>query len=237
MKIKTLIYVTFIFLFICKPKIVNGQVTILFDILYEINFLFGFEGEPRAVETDFSSFPYDLYDDGRYRPIDIEGVRVSTKAQILLQSNDRDVFGGLAQIQFSPISTITLDLNHRHLFEGRNISESNGIAISNFSFQYNRIRNRQFNLWWNVGTTRFEEADDSEWGVSGGLGFSWFFRQPLSLHIGYKYHEFFDFVGDISSFDIRIQLHLKRYFISGGYQNLSQRISANTWLLGGGVYF
>ena len=73
--------------------------------------------------------------------------------------------------------------------------------------------------------------------MSGGLGFSWFFRQPLSLHMGYKYHEFFDFMGDISTFDVRVQLHLKRYFISGGYQNLSNRVSANTWLLGGGVYF
>lgn len=237
MKFKTLIYFTLFLFFVGKPKISHGQINVFLDLLYEVNFLFGFEGEPRAFDTDFTSYPYDLYDDGRYRPFGEEGRRINTKAQILLQSNERDIIGGLAQIQFSPLSTITLDLNHRQLFEGNNLRESNKIAISNFTFQYNRLRNQRFNLWWDVGISRFEERDESDWGFSAGLGLSWFFKKPLSLHTGYRFHEFLEQGTGLSTFDIRLQLHLERYFISAGYQNLGNRLSANTWLMGGGVYF
>lgn len=237
MKIKNLIYLTLLVCFVSMPKVSHGQIDIVFDLLYEINFLFGFEGEPRARDTEFTKYPYDLYDDGRYRPLGEEGRRINTKAQILFQSNERNILGGFGQIQFSPISTITLDLNHRQIFDGNNIRESNKIAISNFTFQYNRIRNQRFNLWWDLGLTRYEELDISDWGISGGLGFSWFFKEPFSLHTGYRYHEFLDQGDGLSVFDIKLQLHIEKYFISGGYQNLGDRISANTWLMGGGVYF
>lgn len=237
MKFKTLIYFTLFLFFVGTPKISHGQIEVFLDLLYEVNFLFGLEGEPRAADTDFTNYPYDLYDDGRYRPFGVEGRRMNTKAQLLLQSNERDILGGFAQIQFSPISTVTLDLNHRQLFEGNNLRESNKIGISNFTFQYNRLRNRRFNLWWDVGISRYEERDESDWGISAGGGLSWFVKQPLSLHMGYRYHDFLEQVGGLSTFDIRFQLHLKRYFISAGYQNLGNRISANTWLMGGGVYF
>ncbi len=237
MKFKTLIYLTLCLFFIGQPKISHGQVNVFFDLLYELNFIFGFEGEPRAADTDFTNYPYDLYDDGRYRPFGEPGRGISTKAQLLLQSNERDLFGGLAQIQFSPISIITLDLNHRQLFVGEDLPESEKIGITNFTFQYNRLRSRRFNLWWDLGISRFEERDESDWGISGGAGLSWFFKQPLSLHTGYRFHQFLDSGEGLSSFNIRLQLHLNRYFISAGYQNLGNRISANTWLMGGGVYF
>ena len=219
------------------PKITYGQINVFFDLLYEVNFLFGFEGEPRASDTDFTNYPYDLYDDGRYRPFGEEGRRMNTKAQLLLQTNERDLFGAMAQIQFSPISIITLDLNHRQLYQGNDLLQANKIGISNFSFQYNRLRNRRFNLWWDVGLSRFKEEDTSDLGLSAGAGLSWFFKQPLSLHTSYRYHEFLDAGSGLSTFNINLQLHLKRYFISVGYQNLGVRISANTWLMGGGVYF
>ena len=237
MKFRTTPYLILFLFFVGSPAISHGQINFFIDLLYEVNFLFGFEGEPRAADTEFTSYPYDLYDDGRYRPIGEVGRKMNTKAQLLLQSNERDIFGGLAQIQFSPISTITLDLNHRQLFEGDVLSEAEKIGITNFTFQYNRLRNRRFNLWWDVGLSRYEERDESDWGISGGLGFSWFFKQPLSLHTGYRYHEFLDAGAGLSSFNIRMQLHLKKYFISGGYQNLGNRISINTWLMGGGMYF
>ncbi len=237
MKFKTLIYLFLLVCFVGKPKISHGQIDIFIDLLYEVNFLFGFQGEPRARDTDFTQYPYDLYDDGRYRPIGEEGRIINTKAQILLQSNERNIMGGFGQIQFSPISTVTIDVNHRQLFDGNNIRESNKIAISNFTFQYNRIRGRRFNLWWDVGATRYEEQDISDWGFSAGLGFSWFFKQPLSLHTGYRYHQFVEFGDGLSTLDLKLQLHIKRYFISVGYQNLGDRVSANTWLMGGGVYF
>ena len=237
MKFKTLIYFTLFLSFVVKPKACQGQLDIFLDLLYEVNFLFGFEGEPRAFDTDFTKYPYDLYDDGRYRPFGEQGRMMSTKAQILLQSNERDIIGGLAQIQFSPISTITIDINHRQLFEGNNLRESNKIGISNLTFQYNRFRGRRFNFWWDVGLSRFEESEQSDWGFSAGVGISWFFKEPLSLHSSYRYHEFIDQGVGLSTFDLRLQLHIKRYFIAGGYQNLGNRVSANTWLMGGGVYF
>jgi len=237
MKFKTLIYFTLFLSFVINPKSSQGQIDILFDLLYEVNFIFGFEGEPRAFDTDFTRYPYDLYDDGRYRPFGEQGRMMNTKAQILLQSNERDVMGGLAQIQFSPISTITIDVNHRQLFYGNSLRDSDKIGISNFTFQYNRFRGRRFNFSWDVGLSRFEESNQSDWGFSGGVGISWFFKKPLSFHSNYRYHAFFEQGVGLSAFDLRLQLHLRRYFISVGYQNLSDRVSANTWLMGGGVYF
>jgi len=216
----------------------TAQVNVFFDLLYEINFLFGFEGEPRARDTEFTNYPYDLYDDGRYRPIGEEGRNISTKAQLLFQSNERELFGGYGQIQFSPISTITLDLNHRQLFEDRLRDDNFRRGISNFSFQYNRIRTRKFNLWWDVGLSRLNSEDDINWGISGGAGLSWFFKQPLSAHLNYRYHDFLDGSQDgLSELNLKLQLHLNRYFISAGYQNLSNAVRANSWMMGGGVYF
>jgi len=240
MKFKTLIYFPLFLFFVGRPSISHGQAAFFFELFYELNVLFRFEDEPRADDTEFTTYPYDLYDDGRYRPVGEEGRRTSGKAQLSILSNEIDFSGGLAQIQFSPISTITLDLNHRQLFEGSKLSEANKIGISNFTFQYNRIRKQKFNLWWDVGVSRFEEdrRTEEDWGISAGLGLTWFFRKPLSFHTSYRYHEFLQVGQGLSTFEIGVQLHLKRFFISTGYQHMGgERVSAKTWLMGSGFYF
>lgn len=237
MKNKCLIYCWLTISSLATTTPVTAQINVFFDVLYELNFIFGFEGEPRARDTEFTFYPYDLYDDGRYRPIGEAGRNSSVKAQILFQSNERELMGGYGQLQFSPLSTITLNLNHTQLFENRLRDETFKTGISNFSFQYNRIRNRRFNVWWDVGLTRFEE-ENVNWGISGGAGLSWFFKQPLSAHVNYRYHDFLDgSQNGLSVLELKLKLHLKRYFISTGYQNLSNALRANSWMMGGGIYF
>lgn len=230
--------ITLSLLFALAPAASNAQIDLLIDLLYEINFIFGLEGEPTKDDTDFTSYPYDLYSDGRYRPFQEPGNMMSTKAQMMVTSNDRDVFTGFGQIQFSPVSTVTLDLNYQYYHQDRGLDSDLSTSLSNFTFQYNRLRHERYYFWWDLGLSHFAQGDENSMGFSAGTGFVWFIKKPVSLHVGYRYHDFFEEgFAPVSVFDARLQFHIKRYFISGGYQNLSNKIRANTWTMGTGIYF
>lgn len=220
------------------PVAAQAQIDLLINILYEINFIFGLEGEPTATETDFSNYPYDLYNDGRYRPVNEPGRAISTKAQAFVYGNDQDFLASFTQLQFSPVSTITLDANYLYFSQDQGLDANATGSLANLTFQYNRLRYSDFYFWWDVGLSHYSEPGLKSMGFSAGTGLTWFVKQPFSLHIGYRFHEMFEpDAGSMSVFDARVQFHIKRYFVAGGYQNLSNNVEANVWTVGGGVYF
>jgi hypothetical protein len=209
---------------------------LLIDIGYYPTFglLFGFDNEPAPWEVDFSRYPYDDGRNGLYQPLDFDGWRVRTQVLSHFQSNEDALYGGFFQVKFYPTPWLNLDVNRLQLLETLD-NGTDHFSITNFNFQYSRIRHPRFHLWWGVGLMLLD-GEFLYGSASVSTGFTWYFKKPLSLHAETQ----IGFPNDVIArqHTARIQAHLGRYLIFAGYQGLrAGDVRQPNWAMGGGVWF
>ncbi|MEM9824123.1 MAG: hypothetical protein AAF985_23760 [Bacteroidota bacterium] len=227
------------FIFVLGPKPAKAQLEVLLDFLiYDYGILFGFEGEPGAFDIDFTTYPYQYDDVGLYLFPDEIGRRMNTYVDFRYQSNEDDVAGGWMQVKFSPISTITIDINHLQLYESVFAQDGFRYSFTNFSFQYNRVRGPRFHFWWSLGVTRFGgNVDDTEVGGSLGIGATYYIRKPVSLYTDFRWSYFPNTLGTTGVYDIRVQTHHKQFTVYAGLNILDGDFDWLSWSLGAGIHF
>lgn len=240
MKKNTKIYLLFFFASIfLNPIKTEAQLEIFLDFLiYDYGLLFGFEGEPGAHDIDYAAYPYEYPDRGMYLDVEESGFHTMTNINFQLQNNEDDVSGGFFQIKFSPVSIFTIDVNHLQLFEDIRNGEDRRYSFTNFSAQYNRVRNTRFHYWWSLGVTRAGGSEyDTQWGPSFGTGATFYIKRPISIYTDFRWTYFTGEYATVGTYEVRLQAHIKQFKIYAGLQYLDEDFNWASWSLGTGVYF
>jgi len=227
------------FAFVIGPRPAKAQFEIFLDFLiYDYGFLFGFEGEPGALDIDFAAYPYQDHEVGMYLFPGELGDRMKTYVDFRFQSNEDDVSGAWMQLKFSPISTITLDINHLQLYESVFAQDGNRYSFTNFTGQYNRIRRPKIHLWWNIGLSRFGgNREETEWGPSVGIGATFYIKKPVSIYSDFRWTYFTRNLGTTGVYDLRLQTHHKLLTVYAGLNFLDGDFDWISWTLGAGFHF
>ncbi len=199
-----------------------------------LGMLFGFPDEPRFDEIDFSKFPYEDGRNGLYRPFGEEGFRMRGQFITHFQNNEDALSGAFFQLKFSPTRFLTLDVNHLQLFEVRE-GETDKLGITNFALEYNRIRLPRIHIWWGGGLMVLE-GDQNYGSPSVVAGTTIFIKKPLSFYADVQAG--WPNAVPAQQFQVRMQIHVKRYLFYGGYQGLKiGRKHQASWTMGTGFYF
>lgn len=194
--------------------------------------------EPTWRETTFASFPYDAPNSGLFLPTTLEGDQSRFHAVLHFQNNERTLSGGLVQIKYAPISLLTLEGNYLHLF-GQDDDVSENIGITYFNLSYNRLRHHRIHCWWGFGgiflkDQRMPVSDNKTF--SFNLGLNYYFKEPMSLYLETQMGNINEAFGALSQ--ARLQVHLDRFLIYAGYQDVNfGDLEYNGIAIGGGIYF
>ncbi len=224
-------------LFVGLPRSGQAQLEILLDFLiYDYGVFFGFEGEPGVFDIDFAKYPYEQDYHGLYLPEEDAGFRIRTKVNFHLLNSSDAVNGGYLQVKFSPLSRMTLDVNRLHIYEESGLGEKELYSFTNFSFQYNRVRNHRIHFWWDLGVTKAGNAYD-EWGPTAGFGTTIYIKKPVSLYAAARWAYFQEELSTVGFYDLRLQMHLKQFLIYGGIQRVGREVDFTSWIIGTGIYF
>lgn len=199
--------------------------------------MFGFENERRPYEIDFAKYPYEFENEGIYRDFDYTGYRARGEFNFHFQSNEDNLYGGYGQLKFSPWRFLNVEVNHLQLVEtlDNQQDKTDQLSMTNVNVQFNRIRHHRIQGWWGLGAM-FINGEQNYGSPSFVAGTTIYFMKPLSLYldtqIGYPGQAI------ATQTQARLQVHLDRFKIYGGYQGTRiGEVYEPSWSLGGGVYF
>ena len=200
--------------------------------------VFSGPNEPTWRETTFARFPYDEPNSGLFLPTTLVGDKSRFHAVAHFQNNESRTTGGLIQIKYTPISLLTTEVDYLQLFD-KEQGADNKIGLTSFSINYNRLRHHRIHFWWGLGGIFIKESDDNledNKAFSLNLGFNYYFKKPLSLYGSMQMGEINDTFGAVS--EARIQVHLERYLLYAGYQDINFGDYEYSGIaLGAGIYF
>ena len=212
------------------------------EIILEPLFIDGFwylfvtsEDEPTWRETTFASYPYDLRGSGLFLPTTLEGDNSRWNINLHFQNDENSLTGGFFQVKYSPISLVSIETHRLQLFDSEKDEGAENINITSFSLIYNRLRHHKVHAWWGIGGI-WMDADDNSASPSFNMGINYYFADPLSLYGEVQYA---DLNGELATIaQARIQVHLRRFLIYGGYHYINNGdLNIGSWVMGGGVYF
>ena len=129
-------------------------------------------------------------------------------------------------------------MNYLQLFD-KEQGANNRIGLTSFSFSYNRLRHHRIHFWWGVGGIFIKERENNledTRAVTLNVGVNYYFKKPLSLYGTMQMGEINDTFGAVS--EARIQVHLERYLLYAGYQDINfGDYEFSGVALGAGIYF
>ena len=194
--------------------------------------------EPSWQETTFASFPYDEPKSGLFLPTNLIGDQSRFHAVAHFQNNERTLSGGLVQLKYAPISLFTIEGNYLNLF-GTEDDVRENIGITYFNVSYNRLRHHRIHCWWGFGGIFLKDREapiSDNKTFSFNLGINYYFKEPMSLYLEAQMGNINDAFGSVSQ--ARLQVHLNRFLIYAGYQDVNfGDLKYNGVAIGGGVYF
>jgi len=194
--------------------------------------------EPTWRETTFASFPYDSGKAGLFLPTSLVGDQSRFHAVAHFQNNERQTSGGFVQLKYSPISLLTAEVSYVQLFD-KTDDTTNKLGFTAFNLSYNRLRHHRIHFWWGLGGVFLQETENTIEDTKAftiNAGFNYYFKKPLSLYVETQMGEINDSFGALSQ--ARIQVHLERYLIYAGYQDVNfGELEYGSLAIGGGIYF
>lgn len=191
--------------------------------------------EPKWYETTFASYPYDLRGSGLYLSPNYEGDQSRVNINFQFQSTQDDLLGAYAQIKYSPISLLTVEATRMQYFDIEKEPSVENLNVTSVALLYNRLRRPKIHAWWGLGGIWLDQEENTG-STSVNLGVNWYFTEPISLYADAQYG-FAD--GEFTALSqIRLQLHLRRYLVYGGFNRtrIGER-RLDSWMIGGGIYF
>lgn len=191
--------------------------------------------EPKWQETTFASYPYDLRGSGLFLSPDFEGDQRRVNFNFQFQSTQNDILGAYAQIKYSPISLLTVNAARMQYFDAEKEPSAENLNVTSVSLLYNRLRRPKIHAWWGLGGIWLDQ-DENTGSASFVMGGNWYFTDPISLYGETQYG--LSNGNLIALSELRLQLHLRRYLIYGGFNRTRiGDLRMDSWMIGGGVYF
>ncbi|WP_406685641.1 hypothetical protein N1F78_07955 [Seonamhaeicola sp. MEBiC1930] len=112
---------------------------------------------------------------------------------------------------------LALELNYLQLWENHPNFGHHTLAIYTALAKYHRVRTKQFDAWWGIGTSYVDGNVDSL-GFTIGLGAEIFFGKPISLECNFNHTLLND--NSFNKFNALINYHINQYKLNTGYESL-----------------
>jgi len=209
---------------------------------YGYGLLFRFPNERKALMSveeggvHFSEYPYRFGEEGMFRRHGWYGEKRVGNVMLHMQSDGgaESLSGFSLQAKYSPTRVLNLNFMHTQLIS--NAEDGRGLSHQSTAFfvEYNRVKHHKIQLWWGLGLGQ-QTTERIERGLLANVGFQYFIKAPVSwyneatVNLGW---------GEQASFQSRLQLHLNRFTVYGGYQyNNLGALEMSQLTVGGGMYF
>jgi len=152
----------------------------------------------------------------------------------LLYSNE-NLYGNHLKFKIRPFQYFYLQTDFFQLREfGKIHSEYSDLSLFAFNLCYDRIRFERFDFGWTIGLN-YIGNEVKKAGFSYGLNANLFIAKNISLYSSMKWSRINDV--PVNEFELQGKYHLKKCFLSLGYEHL--KIGSPNYdfiALGGGIY-
>jgi hypothetical protein len=191
------------------------------------------------LHRPLTNYPY--FDNGQYGNYEshvaaspsVKAFRLDLGDQYLYSNGG--LYGNHLKLKIRPFQYFYLQADYIRLTEKRLIVNSiSDLSLFNFNLCYDRIRLERFNLGWTLGCN-YIGSDVNKAGFSYGVNGELFVAKNVSLLGSMKWSLIND--SQVNEFEFLGKYHVKRCFISAGYEHL--KIGSPTYdfvSVGGGVY-
>lgn len=149
--------------------------------------------------------------------------------------NNGGLHGNHLKLKIRPFQYFYLQADYYRLTEKRLVVNSiSDLSLFNFNLCYDRVRLERFNLGWTLGCN-YIGSDVRKAGFSYGLNAELFLAKNLSLKGSMKWSLIND--SRVNELEILGKYHIKRCFISLGYEHLKIGTPLYDFVsMGGGIY-
>jgi len=183
-------------------------------------------------------YPYEYDEAGNY----LRAVDTVRRYVFRIDASDKYLhtngfmYGNQLDVKVRPHEAFYLKMGYRHLFEKNQATgKTNDLAITDFSFAYDRVRTERFNLGWSIGYTHVFSGVNKG-GINLGLNAEYFMRRRISF-LGAAQWAWVN-SQPIRNLELETRWHRKNFFIGAGYENIKIASSKfNFMTLGGGLSF
>lgn len=176
------------------------------------------EVENLASNASITRYPYYNSDKGNFS---YEWDESSSEYRFTISSRyifeNTRIEGNHLAMELRFLKRIGLEIDYLQLWEKNPNFGDNSLAMYSFLAKYNRVRTERFDAWWGVGGT-YIDGNVNDWGFTYGLGAELFIAKPISIESNFSQ----TLINNTSTnkFNALLNYHIKRYKLSGGYENL-----------------
>ncbi|WP_284650896.1 hypothetical protein [Flavobacterium terrisoli] len=217
-------------------------VSIWIEITWGI-FKYGFIGDYKNEDhlyNNLTDYPYYNDDSGNYEDYNTEDADTLKKNfRFDLQNNllysDKDLFANHVKLKIRPFNYFYVQTDYHQLFEKNKLTNSTDqLSLFYFNLGYDRLRFEKVNFGWTIGAS-YVGNEVKKAGFSFGVNTEIFLGHNVSLLAAAKWSGING--QPVNVYELEGKYHLKRYFVSLGYQHL--KIATPTYnfvSIGGGIY-
>lgn len=204
---------------------------------------YGFIGDYKSedhLDNTVTDYPYYNQKYGNYERFEmIDSNKIKKNFRFDLQNNflysGKDLYGNHLMAKIRPFEYFYIQTDYHQLFEKNEMAASTDkLALFYFTLGYDRIRFKKANLGWTIGAS-YVGNEVKKAGFSVGVNTEFFIGHNISLLASAKWSGING--KPVNVYELESKYHLKRYFVSLGYQHL--KIASPTYNFvsaGGGVY-
>ncbi len=228
-----------------EPSLVSQQyqpINPFIDLLYKLTFklMYGivvesiFERNRPTHKARITRFPYEYEGIGNFiyaDSLNFSLVRLDIANHFAVENKNALVND--FNVKFRFLKRMDISMDYVQFATDFNAEKENHAQFS-VLLNYHRLRSQRVDFWFGIGTTYISE-DINEFGFSYGVGTEWFVKKPISIYVDIKATNLAG--STISNSKVILKYHLKKYYISSGYQHYTLRASnIDAFTIGVGVF-
>lgn len=192
------------------------------------------------LHNDLSDYPYCYGTTGNYFDSEsTDSTVVKKNFRFDLQDNflysDNRLYANHLKAKIRPLQYFYVQADYHQLFEKNEMTNTTDkLALFYFNLGYDRIRFKRVNFGWTLGAS-YVGNEVRKGGFAVGLNTEVFIGNNISLLASAKWSEIN--TKPVNLYELEAKYHLKRFFVSLGYQHL--KIATPTYnfaSIGTGVY-
>lgn len=212
------------------------------DIAYGI-FKYGIVGDYKNEDhlyNTLTDYPYYNKESGNYENYKVvDGESSKKNFRFDLQNNilysDKDLYANHFKVKIRPFNYFYLQTDfHQILEKNKTTHSTDELSLFYFNLGYDRIRFENVNFGWTFGAS-YVGNEVKKTGFSFGINTEIFIGHNISLLASAKWS---DINGQpVNLYELEGKYHMKRFFVSLGYQHLKIATPNYNFIsLGGGIY-
>lgn len=209
--------------------------------LYGIYFTFGgdYKNEDH-LHNKLTDYPYYDKESGNYEATKVtDSTAMKKNFRFDIQDSfiysGKQLYGNHLKAKIRPFQYFYAQADYHQLFEkNESTNSTDKLSLFYFNLGYDRIRFRKLNIGWTLGAS-YVGNEVKKAGFSVGLNAEAFIGHNISLLASAKWSEIN--TKPVNLYELEAKYHLKRSFVSLGYQHL--KIASPTYnfaTVGAGIY-